>query len=135
VNNLKQVTALCLCLAFLSPHAKAMDNGYASGSDWIIPTALTATAFIKLLFTLLAVDRPETTEADFQSYSANNLEPIFAEFFRDNRNFRNVRRQIHENLCDERLLPHHCCDAWVMLYCLNESTNTRHYLRCEHKLC
>lgn len=95
---MKQIIAFGLTLALLSPSANAMDNGYTSGPSWIVPTALTATAFVKLLFTLLAVDRPETTEAYFQSCSANNLEPIFEEFFRDNRNFRNVRRQIHENL-------------------------------------
>jgi len=75
-----------------------MDNGHNSRSNWIVPTVLTTSAFISLLFRLLSIDRPEITEAYFQSFSVSDLERVLAEFFLDNRNFRNVRRQIHENL-------------------------------------
>ena len=75
-----------------------MDNGHNSRSNWIVPTVLTTSAFISLLFRLLSIDRPEITEAYFQSFSVSDLERVLAEFFLDNRNFRNVRRQIRENL-------------------------------------
>lgn len=59
---------------------------------------LTTSAFINLLFRLLAVDRQDVTATHFQSDVATDLNSIFNWFFGDARNFRNVRRQIHENL-------------------------------------
>lgn len=76
-----------------------MDNGHIScTNNWIVPATLTASAFISLLSRLLSIDRPDITEELFQSYSADDLDIIFDGLFLDNRNFRNVRRQIHENL-------------------------------------